>query len=356
MYKIDDLITEIHKNEVVDIPGQLTKEQKKRIAAYINRRKSFAYRKRTAVLLVAALVLVLGVTVFAARQNEWDITLMNFMGINETSALQLEGGEVIINEATTSTWTDYAENKSGTKKQISITEITSIGDKNSAYLRINTDYELPESFDEKTDYILPENHSMDITYNNIFGHEEIRTFGSAFTSFYEGGKLGFLVSIENCKEVNKCNINLKIENLYWYHDLGQSEDTPDTEPEELLAEGVWEKEWKFSYKSNVRTERCMKKINSEEGKIYLTKIEISPISVRMEAVRHPKDRELPWSIDMLEEIQYEDGTNMCVNTVGGGGIKNGIFIEEFTNMYYLDEVLEPEKVKYIKVCGQNIDL
>jgi len=381
MYKIDELITEIYADEAIDVPGELTKEQKKRIEAYvetmmmaeeetkqkayekpesidinINRKNSFRYRKKAAIILAAALILILGMTAFAARQNEWDITLMNFMGLNENSVLQLEGGEVVIEEVTTSTWTDYAEDKDGEEKQISITGITSIGDKNSAYLRVNTDYVLPEEFDETTDYILPENHRMDITYNNIFGHEEIRTFGSAFTAFYEDGKLGFLISIESCEDVNKCSINLKIENLYWYHDLGQHEEVPGTEPEELLAEGVWEKEWKFSYKSNVRTEHCMKKLDSDEGTIYLTQIEISPISIRMEAVRNPKDRELPWNTDMLEEIQYEDGTTVRVNTMGTGGIKNGIFIEEFTNMYYLDEVLEPEKVKSIKVCGQNIDI
>ena len=98
------------------------------------------------------MVLTLGVTVFAAKQNEWDITLTNFMGLNESDILQLEGGEVIIDKVVTSTWVDYAEDEKGEEKQISITGITSIGDKNSAYLRVNTDYELPESFDEKTDY------------------------------------------------------------------------------------------------------------------------------------------------------------------------------------------------------------
>ena len=35
MYKIDDLITEIHANETVEIPGELTKDQKNRIEAYM---------------------------------------------------------------------------------------------------------------------------------------------------------------------------------------------------------------------------------------------------------------------------------------------------------------------------------
>ena len=371
MYRIDDLITEIHNNEAIEIPGEMTGEQKKRVVAYIQamiteeekiqrdfsvKRKKFPRKKRTVILLAAALVLTLGLTVFAAKQNEWDITLINFMGLNESHVLQLEGGEVVIDKTVTSTWKDYVRNPEGEESQISITGITSIGDKNSAYLRVNTDYELPEEFDEKTDYILPENHSVDITYRNKFGREEIRTFGSTFTAFYEGGKLGFLISIENCEALNRCNVKLEIENLYWYHDLGQYEETADSESEELLATGRWETQWKYSYKSNVRTVRKVKRFDTEEGEVFLTKIEISPISIRMEAIRNPIYHDLPWTTKLLEEIRYEDGSRLRVEQYSAGGLLNGIFIEEFVNIDYLGDVLHPEEIKSIKVCGQDIDI
>ena len=357
MRRIDELITEIHTNEIVDIPGELTKEQMSRIEErIIYRRKGNSFRKRTVFLLAAALILSLGITAFAAKQKEWDLALIEFMGLNDSSTLQLEGGEVLINIEETSMWTDYKENPEGKQKEFSITEITSIGDQNSAYLRVTTDYDLPEELNEITDYILPENNKINITYKNIFGHEKTKTFASTFTAYYEKNKLGFLISIENCKELNKCNVSLEIENLYWYHDLGKYEGTDSGEPEELLAEGVWEINWRYSYKSNVITKRLWKSFDTDEGKIFIKKIEISPLSIRLEAIRNPKDRDKSWTINMLEEIQYIDGSALQISNIGSGGIENGVFIEEFTNAYYWGEALRPENVKCVKVCGQNIDM
>lgn len=357
MYRIDDLITEIHADEVIDIPNELTREQissiEKRI---IYKKKIIPHRKRNIFILVAAIVLSLGLTAFATKQNEWDLTLIQFMGLNDAKTLQLDGGEVVIDIEETNVWTDYKENQKGEQKKYSITGITSIGDRNSAYLKVSTDYELPEEFDETTDYILPENNKIDITYKNVFGHSEIRTFASAFMACYENGKLGFLISIENCKELNKCDVSLEIENLYWYHDLGKSEDTKQYKAEELLAEGVWNVQWRYSYKSNVITKRLWKQFRTKEGEVYLSKIEISPISIRMEAIRNPKDREKSWTQELLEEIEYADGTKIKVDSTGAGGIGNGVFIEEFTNVYYWGEPLVPENVKCLKVCGQNIDI
>ena len=376
MYRIDELITEIHKGEIIEIPGDLTEEQKKRIEMRFQskifatenlqhnfrkeskstyKRRKGIHRWKTAVILAATLILTLGLTVYAAKQNEWSVALTNFMGINESDTLQLEGGEVVINKKTTSTWTDYAKKPLGEEKQISITQMTSIGDKNSAYLRINTNYELPIDFNEKTDYILPENHRIDIVYKNKLGREEIRTFASTFTSIYEEGKLGFLISIESYENLNTCNVSLRIEDLYWYHDLGQHEETKEGEPEELLATGKWETEWKYSYKSNVQTIRTLKRIETREGEIFLTKIEISPISIRVEAVRNPKDRDLPWTTELLEEIQYEDGEVISVKNASVDGLGNGIFIEEFVKVYDFGKVLRPEKVKCVKVCGENVN-
>lgn len=362
MYKIDELVTEIYADEVIEISGDLTEQQKKLIETKVlkeietNKFRRFPRRRKSMILLVASLVLILSLTVFATKKQEWDIALMNFMGLNSTDILQLEGGEVIINEKITSEWVNYSQNAKGEKKEFSITRITSIGDRNSAYLKINTDYELPKEFDEKTDYILPGNSAVDITYEKLFGNKEFCSYASEFKAAYEAGKLGFLISIENCENLNKCNVSLKIEDLYWYHDLGQYEETEDTESEELLAKGKWETNWKYSYKSNVKTIYKMKWIETTEGKIFLTKIEISPISIRIEAIRNPKDRKLPWTTELLEQILYKDGTKVSVETISTGGLGNGIFIDEFVDVYYLGEVLKPEEIKCLKICGQNVDI
>ena len=100
----------------------------------------------------------------------------------------------------------------------------------------------------------------------------------------------------------------------------------------------------------------MKQIQTKEGEIILTKIEISPISIRIEAIRNPKDRKLPWTTGMLEKIYYRDGTMIPIETLNSGGLGNGIFIDEFLNVYYLGEVLKPEEITCLKVCGQNVDI
>lgn len=370
MYRIDEMITEIHDSEAVTLPGELTDEQQNRIcntvlgrihsAEDVKRRigktRRFPTRKRYIVLLAATLILALGLTVFAAKEKELDITLMNFMGLNDANVLQLEGGEVIISEKTTSMWLDYAKNPKGEEKEISITRITSIGDRNSAYLRVNTDYNLPDGFDETTDYILPENSKIDITYRNIWGYDEFRTYGSSFTAFYEEGKLGFLISIENCENLNKCKVELKIENLYWYHDLGKYDEDDESEPEELLCEGVWETGWTYSYKSNIRTYRMFKSIDSSDGEIFLTKVEVSPISIRIEAVRNSKDREKEWNGDIIEGICYNNGECIQIERSSSGGIGNGIFLEEFVKVGELGAVLDPERVSYLIICGEKVDL
>lgn len=370
MHRIDEMITEIRDSEAITIPGELMDEQQERIYNKVlerinvtegmkrNTEKThrFPTRKRYIVLLAATLILALGLTAFAAKQNEWDITLINFMGLNDTDVLQLEGGEVLINEKATSTWLDYAKTPKGEEKEISITGITSIGDCNSAYLRVNTDYKLPESFDETTDYILPENSKIDITYRNIWGYDEFRTYGSTFMAFYEEGKLGFLISIENCEDLNKCNVKLKIENLYWYHDLGKYDENDESEPEELLCEGVWETGWTYSYKSNIKTYRMFKSIDSADGEYFLTKVEVSPISIRIEAIRNPKDREREWKGNILEGIYYNNGESIQMERSSSGGMSNGIFMDEFVKVSEMGEVIDPEKIDYLIICGERVDL
>ena len=363
MFKIDELIENICKNEAIDIPGEINPAQQKRIENLVrekiettDRIRYFRKRKHRILLLAATLILTLGLTVFAATENEWDIRLIHFMGLNKSEVLQLDGGEVIIREKVSSNWRDYRKTPEGEEKTITITEITSIGDQNSAYIRVNTDYELPEKFDETTDYILPEKHSLNITYKNIWGREKMRTFGSSFVGFYENGKLGFLISVENCKNLNKCNVQLKMENLYWYHDLGEHWENETSVPEELLCEGEIETRWTFSYKSNVKTKHLFKKIESEEGEYYITKIQISPISIRIEAIRNPKDRKKAWAGNMLEKICYKDETIIEIQSSSGGGVLNGIFIDEFIKTEEIGRILNPEEIKYLILDGENVDM
>ncbi len=355
MNRLDDLISEVRHSEVVDIKGSLDKDRQRRIENVIMKAVeediSAVTRKRSSkrwlVLgLAATLIMALGLTVYAARENEWDITLVNFMGISNVNTLQLENGVVEINQGQKSMCMDYGYVESGEAKEIEMRATTSIGDKNEVYVRIETDYVLPEAFDPETDYVLPEDYSLTVAPNKS-------GYGSVFTYFAEDNRLGFLLSISNCQDINRAEITLTMENLYWYHDL--QEPYVDRE-KELLCEGIWELEWSYNYKSHTKTKYMLHAFEADEVTYYLTKAELSPISVRLEAFRMPGDRNKEHEDAWLEEIHFKDGTILQISNPSGGGIRNGMFAEEYIGVEAFGDAINVEEVEYLVICGERIYL
>lgn len=362
MNNLNDFINEIHADEIVPIDGTLDTDLQWRIeehvlnaikqepATFFNKKKA-ARKKRVVYALAATLLLALGITAMAAIQNDWDVQLINFMGISDADTLQLESGEVEINQTCKSMCIDYGEQEDGVEKSVQMTVSSSIGDKNSAYVRINTDYELPEDYNPETDYILPDTNHLYISRNK--DGSGLIDFASTFTAFVEDGKLGFLFSIENAEKLNKSYVSFEIKDLYLYHDLGM----PDSDSEEeLLCAGTWNFKWKYSYKSNAKTYYMLKTFENDGITYYLTKIEVSPISVRAEAFRMPQDRQKPHEGKFLEEIHFTDGTVLKVDGFGGGGLGNGMFADFFVTVYKLGTTLNPEEVESIVICGKEIKL
>lgn len=182
MINLNDLITDIHASEVVELDESLDAAQQwrieERIMQVINessdedanppiRYYKKCRKKRWLVFSLAAiLLLALVLTGIAAVQNDWDVALIDFMGINDVDTLQLKGREVEIYKITaykkTSPYIKNIENLGLVDTPIQMTVTTSIGDKYSAYIRIETDYILPETFNPETDYILLDNIKTDI--------------------------------------------------------------------------------------------------------------------------------------------------------------------------------------------------
>ncbi len=354
MNNIEDIIREVQEQEIVEIEGNLSEESRKRIEGLVleeilagqSNKKQYRRRKRWLVLGVAAvLTLGMGLSV-AAKEQEWDITLLNFMGISDANTLQLETGEVQIDQGQTSLCVDFGRNPGGEEREVEIKAVTSIGDRNEVYIRIETDYEVPKNFDPQTDYIQVEDFKLDISENHS-------GYGAEFVSFVENNKLGFLLSISDCKKINTARISLKLENLIWYHDLNHESDAK----EELICEGTWELNWKFCYKGNAETYRFFKPIQNNGVTYYLTKVEVSPISVRMEAYRNPADRkEREPNYEWLEEIYLEDGRVLVPDEYSGAGNHNGLQFHSYVGVEEIGEALEPLKVKKIVICGEEIEL
>ena len=342
MYNLDDLIQDIHTNEMPEINGFLSKEQRKRIESQalskiygMNSRKIFV-RKKSLLILTAIFVLTLGITVFAATGSEWDIVLTNFMGLNDPSTLQLKSGEVQIHATASS-------------NGLEITNITSIGDKNTTYIRIDTNYELPKDFNPDKDYILPEHYSTSITDN---GQGVTKDHASHITAFYENDKLGFLIEISNCERLNKSNVELKFKNLILYHDLHVYDDSAPEE--ELLLTGNWDLDWKYSYKSSTRTYRMLKKRQILENTVWITKVEVSPISIRIEGNRLPTDYAKAWGGSAtVQEIVFEDGTKIINPTCSNG--RSNLTFEIYMNIRDFDDTIDPQGLDYIIVGNEKIE-
>lgn len=360
MNKMDSLIREIKEHEAIELDGCLEKDTFDRIEEKVlcvvreeqnqmgmsNSVKEHVRRRKKRVIFViaAVFIMIFGVSVYAAKENEWDIMLINFMGISNANTLQLESGIVEINQSCKSKCIDYRNDENGKETEIEMTAATSIGDKNEVYIRIETDYVLPEDFNPKTDYILPENHNLRIEPNKS-------GFASTFTYFEEDNKLGFLMSISNCQNINKAEITLKMENLYLYHDLGNL----DTEQEkELLCEGAWNLNWKYQYQSNTKTRYMLRPFQADGVTYYLTKVEVSPISIRMEAFRMPWNRDKSHSDTWLEEIHFTDGTILPIADKSGSGMRNGMFAESYVGVEVFRDAIISKKVEKVVIRGEDI--
>lgn len=352
MNNINSLIREIQNHEAIEIDSFLDQDSQIRIEERILKSivtgKNAFHRKslktRLTLVLAAIFTLVLGLTVYAANENELDIALLNFMGISPSNTVQLESGVVEINQGQKSICVDYGHVEDGETKEIEMLATSSIGDKNEVYIRIETDYVLPDDFNVETDYILPENYNLSIS-------PAPNGYGSVFTYFVNDNKLGFLLSISNCKDINKAEISLFMENLYWYHDLQD-----DGAEEELLCEGTWELNWSYHYKSNTKTHRMLHPFQSNGSTYYLTKVEISPISIRMEAFRMPWDRDKNHPDAWLEEIHFSDGSILQLEGFSSCGLQNGMFADSYIGAELLGEMITPKTVEMLVIEGEEIKL
>lgn len=355
MNSVDSLIREIQEHESVEIDGSLSEDSRKRIEEKIMQailkeevpvRKKKGRKAWLILTLAAVLVLALGLSVGAVKEKEWDIALINFMGISNANTFQLENGMVEIYQGEKSLCMDYGQISSGVEKEVEMQAVHSIGDKNEAYIRIETDYVLPEDFDPTTDYILPEDYSLSVSPNKS-------GYGSVFTYCAEDNKLGFLLEISNCQDINTAEISVVLKNLYLYHDL--QEEGPCAE-KELLCVGSWELNWSYHYESHTETKHMLHALQIGGINYYLTKVEVSPLSVRVEAFRMPWNREEECADLKVEEIHFADGTVLEIEDLSGAGVKNSMLFEFYVGADKLGQIIDPKQVSALVIAGEKISL
>lgn len=319
-------------------------------------RRNMNPKKLVVVLLAAALVLALGVmAVSAAVRHDWDRAILDFMGIRDADTTQLEDGTVLIGESDTCSGRDLL---TGEQKEITFIASSSIGDKNAAYIRIDTDYEVPEDFDPETDYFMTEDFDLEVTTNYLQGALDR---SSVLESQVENGKLFFLLEISGTKNIDRSKVVLTFENLYYYHDLGMG-DKDDAPPKELVFRGSWNLEWKFDYRTVTKKAKMHEKVQVGEAAGYLTTVEITPLGIRIEGRIAFDSWDVPTGkleAMKIEKITLKDGRAIEITETDSWGTSRGTYGYKFRGYYgvgVLGEPLNPDEVESITTDGKEIKI
>ena len=319
-------------------------------------RRNMNPKKLVVVLLAAALVLALGVmAVSAAVRHDWDRAILDFMGIRDADTTQLEDGTVLIGESDTCSGRDLL---TGEQKEITFIASSSIGDKNAAYIRIDTDYEVPEDFDPETDYFMTEDFDLEVTTNYLQGALDR---SSVLESQVENGKLFFLLEISGTKNIDRSKVVLTFENLYYYHDLGMG-DKDDALPKELVFRGSWNLEWKFDYRTVTKKAKMHEKVQVGEAAGYLTTVEITPLGIRIEGRIAFDSWDVPTGkleAMKIEKITLKDGRAIAITETDSWGTSRGTYGYKFRGYYgvgVLGEQLNPDEVESITTDGKEIKI
>ena len=319
-------------------------------------RRNMNPKKLVVVLLAAALVLALGVmAVSAAVRHDWDRAILDFMGIRDADTTQLEDGTVLIGESDTCSGRDLL---TGEQKEITFIASSSIGDKNAAYIRIDTDYEVPEDFDPETDYFMTEDFDLEVTTNYLQGALDR---SSVLESQVENGKLFFLLEISGTKNIDRSKVVLAFENLYYYHDLGMG-DKDDAPPKELVFRGSWNLEWKFDYRTVTKKAKMHEKVQVGEAAGYLTTVEITPLGIRIEGRIAFDSWDVPTGkleAMKIEKITLKDGRAIEITETDSLGASRGTAGYKFRGYYgvgVLGEPLNPDEVESITTDGKEIKI
>lgn len=371
---LDDLIQEIYETEAPDLPGFLDQEQQKRIEARIleqikeeesmpktklekngkqeNVREVPVVRKKKRRWLVLALaaVLLLGLCLgtFAGREDNWDESMLEFIGLGKEDHLELESGEVKLEAYDVSWAREYKDAELTAEKVVRMQAETSVGDKNSACVRIGTDYDVPDDFDAERDYILPENSEIHVYENPEKKVETMK--GTILGSYLENGKIGFFVYLTGCKDLNQSYVSMSFENLVWYRSQEGDEE------KERLLKASWDLQWKYDYKSSTEQNTMLKKIKVDGINYYITKVEISPLSVKVEGFRMPWNRKASYEQFKIDEIRYQDGTVLNVGDFSSVGCRNGMQMDLFLGTPQMQTTIQVEKLKGIVIGGNEIKI
>lgn len=356
MTNIVELITHVHEDEILDFQGNLEEDCKNRILHLILQKqehnpeisaasqnesavnnsktitsKRIFVRKKLIIAMFAA-ALLFGMAASAANDGQWDIRLMEFWNLTDTT--YLEGGNVLID-------------KSSTSNGMTVTALSSIGDKNNVSILLETDYTCNDQWKDshaKNDFYFIFD-TMNISVSDKSGFPASSGWSSAMESFSENGKLCFLLTI-TCKDINRQKVSVTLKDLYMYE--------KSSEDDILINDGTWNLEWTYQYKANVKNYYPFTFAHCGKEKILITKIEVTPLSIRVTGIRNYFHKNYNQMVTLeefdIKKVYRKDAQEPTKFTPTTYGCSNHMFLE--CNVT-LNTPVEPSELSGIQI-GETV--
>lgn len=290
------------------INGQMKEERISKVSLFGRRRM---------VLLAAVLVMMLGIAAFA-KEKDWDIEMAERIGLSGAME-NLEGGYVRIN-------------KSVTQDDITITAVQSIGDQNCQWIQFDTNilWEAGEG-----GYYMFEDIGIHFTNKDGMDIDG----GAGLYSYDNNGYVSFMLDASGYKKINRANVQIYFEKLMRY----ENEDLEVV----LVSEGRWEFDWKNYYAANTITKHPYSVVDD----LLVYKLELSPVSILVEAAGLPSKEHDYLTVD---SIKMQDGTTIACRQDGSvSGCSNNTF---YHGCEIFEQSIDLEKIKSVTINGKEITL
>lgn len=279
--------------------------------------KKRGMRKRTFVVMLAAVIMIMGTFTFGA-ERDWDIRFAEHIGLGDVMT-DLPGG-----------W--KAIDASQTSGSVTLTVSQAIGDKNSQWVQI--DSSLPW---EGADAAWETFDTLDL---HVYDGSGIITGASSTEVFSNDGNLSFLIYMVGYEGIHRAEMVL----------------TANTFSGETFTI-----KWQNYYAANAETTRPFKKvILHEEDRIDLpciiTKIEVTPVSLNLKAWANPFSKAFDSSESAhltVDAVILEDGTVINVDGFDVAGMKSSGMLDCFISLV---GIADGSRIKAINIGGKTLEL
>lgn len=274
------------------------------------------HRKRRGLILIAAIVMLMG-TVALAASNDWDIQMAERLGLSSVME-KLEGGYVVIGETQS-------------QGDITMTVTQAIGDSSCQWIEIDTN--IPWEANEEEAYgvedctlkvypcvpaIKPDGQGGFDSFSN-FALQFLTEKSGGYTVYcYEkDGNISIMISAMDYEDLNRSLIQVEIKDLGLYHGEEDGEGT-------VICDSTFRFSWKNYYNANTKHIKLNQEITlqNDQGEVFdctLTKLEVTPISLRLEAKAKNVGN---GSFLYIDSIKMKDGTVIPCGDITSGGVSS----------------------------------